>query len=171
MKNVLSDIISYFGCKIKMVQFSTRNRAYKLVAQMTGLADMWGAIGADVGSGIYTLISAYPLGVLIGCVVFFNMLTFIVTSADSEAFFVSMIISKGNLEPTTTMRIVWGIALGLSVIILTLSGGLQALQTVSIVAALPFSLVMIAMAVAFTKSVIKGPAVKLQSALTDKAVV
>ena len=133
-------------------------------AQHTGLVDMWGAISADVGSGIYTLLGAYPFGSIIAYVVFFNMLTFIVTSADSAAFFVSMIISKGNLEPTTTMRVVWGIALGLSAIILTLSGGLQALQTVSIVAALPFSLVMIAMAAAFVKSVINDPAMKLDKA-------
>jgi len=44
------------------------------------------------------------------------------------------------------------------------SNGLQALQTVSIVAALPFLPVMTAMAVAFVKSVIKDPALKLDKA-------
>jgi glycine betaine transporter len=133
-------------------------------AQITGKVDMWAAISADTGAGIYSLLSAFPFGGLVAFVVFFNLLTFIVTSADSAAFFVAMILSKGNLEPTTTMRVIWGIALGLSAIILTLSGGLQALQTVSIVAALPFSIVMIAMAYAFLKSIINDPAVKLDKA-------
>jgi glycine betaine transporter len=133
-------------------------------AQITGKVDMWAAISADTGAGIYSLLSAFPFGGLVAFVVFFNLLTFIVTSADSAAFFVAMILSKGNLEPTTTMRVIWGIALGLSAIILTLSGGLQALQTVSIVAALPFSIVMIAMAYAFLKSIMNDPAVKLDKA-------
>jgi glycine betaine transporter len=133
-------------------------------AQYTGLVDMWGPVSADVGSGIYTLLSAYPLGGIIAYVVFLNMLTFIVTSADSAAFFVSMIISKGNPEPTTAMRIVWGISLGISAIILTLSGGLQALQTVSIVGALPFAVVMIAMTVAFVKNIMDDPSIKLDKA-------
>lgn len=128
-------------------------------AQINGKADMWGEILADTGAGIYTLLSAFPFGGIVAFVVFFNLLTFIVTSADSAAFFVAMVLSKGNLEPTTTMRIIWGIALGISAIILTLSGGLQALQTVSIVAALPFSVVMVAMVVAFTKSISVDPAV------------
>ncbi|MFO8191472.1 MAG: BCCT family transporter [Bacillota bacterium] len=133
-------------------------------AQSTGLVDMWGAVSADVGSGIYTLLSAYPLGGIIAYVVFLNMLTFIITSADSASFFVSMIVSKGNPEPKIGMRIIWGISLGLSAIILTLSGGLQALQTVSIVAALPFAVVMIAMAVAFVKNIMNDPSIKLDKA-------
>jgi glycine betaine transporter len=139
-------------------------------AQYTGAVDMWGAISADTGAGIYALLSAYPLGGIVAFVVFFNLLTFIVTSADSAAFFVAMILSKGNLEPTTSMRVIWGIALGLSAIILTLSGGLQALQTVSIVAALPFSIVMIGMAYSFVKNISNDPAIKPDSTLQKERV-
>jgi len=131
-------------------------------AQMTGAVDMWGAISADTGSGIYELLSAYPLGSLVAVVVYFNMLTFLVTSADSAAFFVSMIISRGNLEPKTSMRVLWAILLGASAIILTLSGGLGALQTVSILAALPFSLVVISIIAAFVKSIVKDADLKLE---------
>lgn len=127
-------------------------------AQISGAVDMWGAISADTGAGIYALLTAYPMGTFVAFVVYFNLLTFLVTSADSAAFFVSMIISKGNLVPTTMMRVVWGIALGISAVILTLSGGLQALQTVSIVAALPFSLVMLAMAFCFVKNIMNDAA-------------
>lgn len=131
-------------------------------AQMTGAVDMWGAISADTGSGIYELLTAYPLGSLVAVVVYFNMLTFLVTSADSAAFFVSMILSKGNLEPKTSMRVLWAILLGASAIILTLSGGLGALQTISILAALPFSLVVISVIASFVKSVLKDSELKLE---------
>jgi len=137
-------------------------------AQMTGAVDMWGAISEDTGSGIYALLSAYPMGSIVAVVVYFNMLTFLVTSADSAAFFVSMIISKGNLTPTTGMRVIWAILLGASAIILTLSGGLGALQTISILAALPFSLVVIAVIVAFVKSIQNDSNLKLDESSVDE---
>lgn len=137
-------------------------------AQMTGAVDMWGFITEDTGSGIYELLSAYPLGSLVAVVVYFNMLTFLVTSADSAAFFISMIISRGKLTPTTAMRVLWAILLGASAIVLTLSGGLGALQTVSILAALPFSLVVIALIAAFVKSIQNDANIKIDESSVDE---
>ncbi|MGM0652432.1 MAG: BCCT family transporter [Bacillota bacterium] len=136
-------------------------------AQMTGAVDMWGAVTEDTGSGIYALLSAYPMGSLIAVVVYFNMLTFLVTSADSAAFFVAMILSKGNLTPTTVMRVIWAILVGASAIVLTLSGGLGALQTVSILAALPFSLVIIALIAAFVKNLQNDANLKIDEFSVD----
>jgi len=116
-----------------------------LHAQINGIVDMWGAIQKDTGSGIYILLTAYPLGQIVSFIVFVNLLTFLVTSADSASFLVAMIMSRGDLEPKTVMKIIWGIVIGLSGVILLVSGGLQALQTVSIVAALPFSIIIIGM--------------------------
>ncbi len=62
-----------------------------------------------------------------------------------------MLMSKGELEPKAGMKIVWGVVLGSLSIILLQSDGLKALQTASIVCALPFTLVMIAMMVSMVK--------------------
>lgn len=118
-----------------------------LHAEIQGTVEMYKAISADAGSGIFTLLTVYPMGSLISIVVFFNLLVFLVTSADSASFFVAMIISGGELEPSTPMKLIWGFFIGLISVILLLTGGLKALQTASIVAALPFAFVMIAMMV------------------------
>ena len=116
-----------------------------LHAEINGTVEMYKAISADAGSGIFTLLTVYPMGSLISIIVFFNLMVFLVTSADSASFFVSMIISGGELEPSTPMKLIWGFFIGMISVILLLTGGLKALQTASIVAALPFAFVMIAM--------------------------
>jgi glycine betaine transporter len=70
---------------------------------------------------------------------------FVVTSADSATFVLGMFTSKGVLNPTRFMRILWGV-LQLSMAgVLLLSGGLLGLRTVSIVTAFPFMLLMVLM--------------------------
>ncbi len=118
-----------------------------LHAEITGALEMYKAISADAGSGIFTLLTAYPLGSLISFIVFFNLITFLITSADSASFFVGMIISGGELEPSTPLKLIFGFLIGSITVVLLITGGLKALQTASIVAALPFAFVMIGMMV------------------------
>jgi glycine betaine transporter len=116
-----------------------------LHAEVTGALEMYKAIAADSGSGIFTLLTLYPLGSFISIIVFFNLIVFLITSADSAAFFVGMIISGGELEPSTPIKLIFGFLIGSITVVLLITGGLKALQTASIVAALPFMFVMIGM--------------------------
>ncbi|WP_244154237.1 BCCT family transporter [Desulfospira joergensenii] len=116
-----------------------------LYAEMHGILEMYKAISADAGSGIFTLLTQYPLGSLVSFVVFFNLIIFLVTSADSASFFVAMIISGGELEPSTPIKLIFGGLIGSITVVLLITGGLKALQTASIVAALPFAFVMLGM--------------------------
>ncbi|MEH0020866.1 MAG: BCCT family transporter [Desulfobacter sp.] len=116
-----------------------------LHAEITGAVGMYKAISADAGSGIFTLLTQYPLGSLVSFIVFFNLIVFLVTSADSASFFVAMIISGGELEPSTPLKLVFGFLIGSITVVLLITGGLKALQTASIVAALPFAFVMVGM--------------------------
>lgn len=125
-------------------------------AEMTGAIELWKAVQADPGSGIFTLLTVYPFGKVAAIVIFANLITFLVTSADSASFLVAMLMSKGELEPSTAMKTIWGIVMGGLALILLLSGGLQAVQTASIVAALPFSFVMIAMIYSLLKDLTKN---------------
>ena len=43
-----------------------------------------------MGSGIYVLLSTYPMGTLVGFIVFINLIIFLITSADSASFFVAI---------------------------------------------------------------------------------
>ncbi|HCY84930.1 MAG TPA: BCCT family transporter, partial [Desulfobacteraceae bacterium] len=126
-----------------------------LHAEINGTLEMYKAISADAGSGIFTLLTALPFGTLVSYIVFFNLIIFLVTSADSASFFVAMIVGNGDLNPKIGQRLIWGFFIGAISVLLLISGGLKAVQTASIVAALPFAFVMIGMMISLTKSLMK----------------
>jgi glycine betaine transporter len=103
------------------------------------------ALKADMGSGIYVLLSSFSFGELMGYVVFVNLLIFLITSADSASFFVAMQMSRGSMEPTTMMKLIWGGLIGSLALVLLVSGGLQALQKAAIIAGAPFSIIIFMM--------------------------
>jgi glycine betaine transporter len=108
-----------------------------------GIAD---AVAQEMPAGLYALLDQLPGGqyAAIGAVLLVSM--FVVTSADSATFVLGMFTSKGILNPTRFVRILWGALQLLMASALLLSGGLLGLRTVSIVAAFPFMLLMVLMA-------------------------
>lgn len=113
-------------------------------AQIAGVTDMYGAISAASQSGLYALFGAYPISTVLIFIVMLNMITFICTSADASAFYVAAVMNKGAIEPNPAMKILMGVVIGLVALVLLQSGGLKALQTMSVVAAFPFSFIMLA---------------------------
>jgi choline/glycine/proline betaine transport protein len=80
------------------------------------------------------------------------LVTYFVTSADSATLVICTLICMGDEHPPARYRIFWGLAIGAVAAVLLLAGGLKALQTASIVAALPFSFVTILATYGFFKS-------------------
>ena len=70
---------------------------------------------------------------------------FVITSADAATFVPGMFTSKGVLNPTRFVRVLWGSLQLLMAGVLLLSGGLYGLRTLSIIAAFPFMLLMVPM--------------------------
>ena len=71
--------------------------------------------------------------------------TYFITSSDSGTLVITTLLSIGDQDPPVLHRAIWGLGQGLVAAILLVSGGLAALQAASIIAALPFSLIMLAM--------------------------
>lgn len=112
----------------------------ELTASTKGL--LWEAIQKDVSSAVYVLFSQYPGIGIIAPLLLFVCFTFFVVSADSCTIVLGMLSSGGNSEPKTSIKVLWGIAMAVSAGVLLAMGGLQALQTASIVGAFPFTIVM-----------------------------
>src|SRR5699024_7176600 len=68
---------------------------------------------------------------------------FFVTSADSGSLVVNTIASRGETETPAVQRIFWAVFAGLVAAVLLVAGGLNALQTATIAAALPFALIVL----------------------------
>ena len=74
------------------------------------------------------------------------------TSSDSGTLVITTLLSDGDDDPPKEHRIIWGATEGAIAAILLLMGGLGALQTAAITAALPFSVVMIFMMIGLVKA-------------------
>lgn len=104
------------------------------------------AVAQEVPAGLYAMLDQLPGGYYAAIVAILLVSLFVVTSADSATFVLGMFTSKGVLNPTRFVRILWGVLQLLMAGVLLLSGGLLGLRTVSIVTAFPFMLLMVLMA-------------------------
>ena len=82
----------------------------------------------------------------------FLLATWFITSSDSGTLVITTMLSMGSDDPPQKFRIVWGLGEGFVAAVLLLAGGLKALQTASIAAALPVSVIMLLMTWGIIKS-------------------
>jgi len=102
----------------------------------------------------------YPLGSILSFVTVIVIAIFFITSADSATFVLGMFSTSGSLLPENSVKIVWGLLLSSMAAILMYSGGLDGIQNMLIIAALPFSVIIIMMAISFLKTAKKETEVK-----------
>ncbi|WP_251050651.1 MULTISPECIES: BCCT family transporter [unclassified Microbacterium] len=86
---------------------------------------------------------------------------FFITGADSSSLVMGTLSQQGRPEPSRWVTIVWGSLVGVIAAVLLVSGeegsGLQSLQNATIIAALPFAVIMGFMMVAFMKDLRRDP--------------
>ncbi|WP_206020014.1 BCCT family transporter [Pseudomaricurvus alkylphenolicus] len=115
-------------------------------------------INTDLTMALYRtieLLNVDQLTWIVSALATFLILTWFVTSADSGTLVVCTLLSMGDRHPTQRSRVFWGISIGLVAAALLLAGGLEALKSVSTIVALPFSMVLLLMAVSLAKSLKK----------------
>ena len=101
------------------------------------------AVSASVPTALFTLLQALPMPQIMSVVATLLVITFFVTSSDSGSLVIDTITSGGAANPPVWQRIFWALSEGVVAAILLLAGGLKALQTASIAAALPFAFVLL----------------------------
>jgi choline/glycine/proline betaine transport protein len=103
------------------------------------------------------MLDGLPAGKILAVVAMVLVVVFFVTSSDSGSYVVDMIASGGDPHPPMWSRAFWAALEGAvaAALLLAGGGGLTALQTMAILVALPFSVVMILMAVALAKALLR----------------
>jgi glycine betaine transporter len=97
----------------------------------------------DVSTVLFEVFTHYPLTIGLSIVAVLLLAVFFVTSADSATYVLAMMTSGGALNPSLAKKITWGLLQSAVAAILLFSGGLEALQRMAIIAALPFAIVML----------------------------
>lgn len=122
--------------------------------------DIAGAGGLE--SQLFTTLEAYPLTTVASIVVMLLVGIFFVSGADAASIVMGTLSERGTIEPSRPTVIFWGVATGAVAAVMLLVGGanaLSGLQTITIVAALPFAVVMIGLAAALVKDLRNDPLV------------
>jgi len=130
--------------------------------------DIAGAGGVE--SQLFNTLDAYPLATIASVVVMLLVAIFFVSGADAASIVMGSLSERGALEPSRPTVVFWGVATGAVAAVMLLVGGTNALtglQTITIIAAHPFVVVMTAMCVALVKDLRADPLIVRRQYCTD----
>src|SRR5690606_7087432 len=114
-----------------------------LWGQMFGGADMAGALAQGYETVLFRMYDTLPLTGLLSSLSILLLLIFFVTSADSAVLVLGSMSSETPGDPALRRKFAWGIAVALIAGAMLVAGGLDALQTLITVVALPFALLLV----------------------------
>ncbi|HYI52574.1 MAG TPA: BCCT family transporter [Microlunatus sp.] len=137
----------------------------------------------ETGMALYNLMDALNMPeVITGVSIVLIMVLvgiFFVTGADSASIIMGSISSYGVEEPRKPIVVFWGVMMGAVASVMLLAGGddpseaLTGLQQITIVAALPFVVVMVGMCIALIKDLYADPLIlrhKLASSVVTRSI-
>jgi choline-glycine betaine transporter len=119
--------------------------------------DMAGVVNSGMENALFETLSGFPLGAVTSALAVFLIAIFFVTGADSASIVMGMLSQNGDEEPRRGLTLFWGVATGAVAAVLLWAGGLTALQTLVILVAGPFMLVLIAMCLSTLKALRAEP--------------
>jgi choline/carnitine/betaine transport len=139
--------------------------------------------GIDLGTDgaeeavLFRALAELPLAQVTSIVVMVLVAIFFVSGADAASIVMGTLSHRGSLRPHRGTVVLWGVATGAVAAVMLLLGGedaLAGLQQITIIAALPFVLVMVGLAFALARDLSQDPVVvrrKYALAAVEHAVV
>ena len=132
---------------------------------------------ATAEGSLFAMLSNMPFATITSILVMLLVAIFFVSGADAASIVMGTLSERGTLAPSRKTVIFWGAATGAVAAVMLLVGGedaLSGLQNVTIVAALPFLIVMVGLAISLVKDLGADPLIvrrQIAVAAIDQAVV
>lgn len=109
-------------------------------------------VNNNVAIAIFKFFEYFPFSTLLSVVGVLLIITFFVSSSDSGSLVIDTLASGGAPEPPVWQRIFWAVTEGVVAATLLLAGGLDALQTMTILSAFPLMIVFLVGGYGFIKT-------------------
>ncbi|MFE1668226.1 BCCT family transporter [Corynebacterium bovis] len=109
---------------------------------------------------LFSLLDSFPAGTVTSVIAMILLATFFITSADSASTVMGTMSQNGRLIADRRVTVLWGALTGLIAAVLLISGkdeALTNLQNVTIIAASPFVVIIIALMVSLVKGLSNDP--------------
>jgi choline-glycine betaine transporter len=119
---------------------------------------------------LFGVLQQYPLASVMTVLVMVLVAIFFVSGADAASIVMGSLSERGTLAPSRGTVIFWGVVMGAVAAVMLMIGGdeaLTGLQNLTIIAALPFALVMVGLAVSLAKDVRSDPLVLRRTYATE----
>lgn len=131
--------------------------AIKLESGGAGLTD-----AETVEGQLFSVLQHYPIAGATSLIVMILVGIFFVSGADAASVVMGTLSQRGTLEPTKFVVIFWGVATGsVGAIMLLVGGGgstaLNGLKNLTILVAVPFTVVMVALCISLTRDLRRDP--------------
>lgn len=131
---------SVFGGSAIALQYQKRADIYAVINES----------GAEVA--LFSVLEYFPLTTFISLIAILLITIFFITSADSATFVLGMLTTNGGLNPNQKIKLAWGLVQSGTAAVLLWQGGLNALQTASIIAAFPFVIILLLIIISLLKA-------------------
>ena len=118
----------------------------------SGVTSIIDACNESTALGLFATLNEFPLAVVTVCLILILLLIFFVAHLQVGSVVICEMLSKPGTEAPIVIKLFWGCVLGAIAAALLLAGGLQSIQTISIIGALPFGVVVIGGIFAFKKA-------------------
>ncbi|MED7820205.1 MULTISPECIES: BCCT family transporter [unclassified Francisella] len=122
------------------------------IVMNTNAQSLIDAANNNIPVALFKFFQYFSFSTILSILAVFLIVTFFVTSADSGALVID-ILATGNAKQSITIhRIAWFVLSGLLAISLILAGGLEALQSATIISAFPLLFILFMMCISLVKS-------------------
>jgi len=133
--------MSVFGNSAIWIDFNVANGALS-------------ALVSDPDALMFRFLEYLPLSNILSFIVISVIIIFFVTSADSGMLVMDSISTKNSSKSPKIQMVFWGVLLATLALMLLNAGGLEALQTMTLITALPFAAIMILFVVSLMKALV-----------------
>ncbi|WP_434451926.1 BCCT family transporter [Lentzea sp. E54] len=125
---------------------------------------------ANPESQLFALLGQFPLAGVAGVVVMVLVAIFFVSGADAASIVMGTLSQEGTIRPKKPGVIFWGVLTGAVAAVMLLVGGsnaLTGLQNLTIIAALPFMVVMVGLCVSLAKDLRSDPMIRREERVAE----
>ena len=112
-------------------------------------------VKTDLDNTTFFLLDSLPLSVLTTAATVVAAFLFIITSVVSAAWVLAMFSTGGDLNPSTKVKLIWGVILGALGLVMILSGSIDAVKSIIALGALPFVFIVLLLVVCLLKALKK----------------
>ncbi len=118
-------------------------------------ADQISTVVGSPETSPFVVFGQFPIGIVLSIIALVVLFGFFVTSANSATYVLSMLTSRGDINPPMVKKVFWGVLLAFVAFAFMMSGGVSGIQTIAIIISFPFFFIIIVMAICMVLAIHK----------------